>query len=329
MLAPIRALTASLGLALLGAAALGPFSAAPAIAASTAPEIEAVTGLNADLWLRSPGGPWLDFGGQFVAAPAVTSIPDSSGQNPGTPFVVGTGLDHDLWTFNQQQGWQHLSSNPAFCLDNPAAVVTSAHAAGQQLLTVACQGANHALWFAQAVVGSGLAPLPLAWQSLGGVLTSGPAVAAVAPIGNTVDGEITFFGVGQDSHVWTRTVGTGWVQMGWQCLGHPAAATSLSTLVQSGEVTVFACDGLDHTLWFSRNFGSGWIDTQSLGGGLIDGPGVAVGPSTATFYVEGNNQGSWHRTITHGGNVFSWTSDGGGLQHGTAAAALLFASDNP
>ncbi len=172
--------------------------------------------------------------------------------------------------------------------------------------------------------------LPLLWQSLGGVLVNGPAVAAVDPVHRTVNSELTFFVNGTDGHVWTRTLDSGWTQMPWKCIGHPAAAATLSTLIPTtGQVTVFACHGIDHALWFSRNLGGGWVDTQSLGGIVVDGPGVAVGPSTATFFVEGNDQGGWHRTITHGGNVFAWTSDGGILQFGVGATALLFRSDNP
>jgi hypothetical protein len=247
----------------------------------------------------------------------------------GHPVRRRQGLDHDLWTFNQQQGWQRLSTDRAFCIDNPAAVITSAHAAGQMLLTVACQGADHALWFAQTLMGSGLAPMPLFWQTLDGGIVNGPAIAAVDPLHRDVNSELTFFVTAPGGQVGSRTLATGWAPTPWGCIGHPAAGASLSSLIPSGEVTVFACQGMDHTLWFSHNFGSGWIDTQSLGGGLVDGPGVAVGPVTATFFVQGIDHTAWHRTITHGGNVFGWTPDGGFIQFGVGAAALLSRSDNP
>ncbi len=332
MLSRIRMLSSSVGLAVLAIAFGNLFPATPAMAASSAPELEGVAGATADLFLKGNPGPWLDFGGQLIAAPALASDPSNAPPDaPGSPFVVVNGTDHNLWTVNQLQGWQPLSSTPAYCIDNPAAVITSAHAAGAFVLTVACQGGDHALWFAQTQAGNLLAPLPLTWQSLGGAMVNGPAVAPVDPIHRTANGALTFFVNGIDGHVWTRTLDTGWSQTPWQCVGHPAAAATLSTLIPTtGQVTVFACQGrTDHTLWFSHNFGGGWIDTQSLGGLLIDGPGVAVGPSTATFFVEGVDQGGWHRTITHGGNVFGWTSDGGILQFGAGAVALLSRSDNP
>jgi len=83
-------------------------------------------------------------------------------------------------------------------------------------------------------------------------------------------------------------------------------------------------------LWFSHNFGSGWIDTQSLGGAIVDGPGVAVGPSTATFFAEGTDRAGWHRTIPHvGPYVSNWSGDGGILEFGASATALLFRSSYP
>ncbi len=333
MVARIRTLTASLGFVVLGIIVAGPPSATTALAATTAPELEGAVGADNGMWLRgnTPPGPWLSFGGVLLGPPALASLPSES-QTPqqGSPFVVATGADHRLWTFNQQQGWQPLTSSPTFCIDNPTAVVTSAHASGMQLLTVACQGGDHALWFAQTTISANsLAPLPLTFQSLGGIMMDGPAVAAVDPIHQTVDGERTFFANATDGHVWTRTLATGWSPTPWQCLGHLAAGGTLSTQVPSGEVAVFACQGTDHGLLFSHNFGGGWIDTQSFGGILIDGPGVAVGPTTATFFAEGANQSAFHLTITHGGNVFNWTPDGGILQLGASATALLFQTDNP
>src|SRR5258708_29939740 len=150
MVARIRTLTASLGFVVLGIIVAGPPSATTALAATTAPEREGAVGADNGMWLRgnTPPGPWLSFGGVLLGPPALASLPSES-QTPqqGSPFVVATGADHRLWTFNQQQGWQPLTSSPTFCIDNPTAVVTSAHASGMQLLTVACPGGAHALWF--------------------------------------------------------------------------------------------------------------------------------------------------------------------------------------
>jgi len=331
MLVRSRTLGPSLVLAVLAIVLSSAFPVTPALAGGSTPEIEGVAGSDASLFLKGNPGPWLGFGGTLIGAPAIASVPSTAQpETQGTPFVVVTGTDHNLWTFNQQQGWRHLTSAPDYCIDNPAAVITSAHAAGAFVLTVACQGGDHALWFAQTQVGDLLTPLALTWQSLGGAMVNGPAVAAVDPVHRSVNDELTFFVNGIDGHVWTRTLNSGWNQMPWECIGHPAAAATLSAAIPTtGQVTVFACQGIDHALWFSHNFGSGWIDTQSLGGALVDGPGVAVGPDEATFFVEGIDQAGWHRTITHGGNVFGWTSDGGILQFGAGAAALLFRSSNP
>jgi virginiamycin B lyase len=302
----------------------------PSPTPTAAPEIEAVAGRDSGVYQRTNPGTWQGLGGIVVGAPAIASLPSSTQPaTQGTPFVVVTGQDHNLWTWNRQQGWQPLSSNPAYCIDNPAAAITSAQTAGAFTLTVACQGADHALWYAQATVSSLLAPLPLSWRSLGGGMRNGPAVAPVDPLHQTATGALTFFITGLDGYVYTRTLDAGWSKMPWGCIGHPAAATTLSSLIPTGEVTVFACQGWDHALWFSHNFGGGWVDTQSLGGILIDGPGVAVGPTTTTFFVEGQDRGGYHRTATVSGSVGSWTGDGGILQFGAGATALQLPANTP
>src|SRR5262245_43013650 len=109
MLVRIRALAAALGTAILGALLTNPTAGTTALAATSAPEIEAVTGLDSGVWFRSSPGPWLTFpGGGLIAAPAVASFPDTFTSGQGTPFLVATGTDHDLWTVNQLQGWQRL-----------------------------------------------------------------------------------------------------------------------------------------------------------------------------------------------------------------------------
>jgi hypothetical protein len=321
--------------AALAAAALTAFGAmAPltAVAAGSTSDEEGVVGTDGSLFASQDFAAFSGLGGGLLGAPAVVNVPNPNGTSAGQPIFVGTGLDHKLWVRSLTQAWQPLSSNANYCIDAPAGVVVSAHAAGAYLLTVACQGSDHALWYGQELVSVGtLPPQSLTFQTLGGVLVSGPAVAAVAPIGNTVDGELTFFVDGSDGHIWTRTVSSGWSSMGWGCLGHPAVATSLSAAlsVPSGQISVFACQGTDHQLWSVTNTGAGWGAAQPMGGVFIDGPGVSVGPENATFYGEGLDHQSWHRTVTYGAATTAWTPNGGTLQFGAGAAALLFQNANP
>lgn len=181
----------------------------------------AVTGLDGSLWAEGSGG-WFSLGGHLLGAPAVASIPNPDGTDPGLPIFIGVGGDHRLWVRDLSHPWQVLANG--YCLNNPGAVGVRAGAAGAFLLTVACEGSDTSLWYGQELVSYNVVPgtLPGPMQSLGGGLLTGPAVAAVNPIGaGSVAAELTFFGEGPDHSIWTRTLVSG-----WQCTGHPAASTA-------------------------------------------------------------------------------------------------------
>jgi hypothetical protein len=302
----------------------------PALADTTNQVQVGAEGVDQGLWVRQDSGPFGSYGGLLMAAPAIASVPNAAG-GPGVPLYIGTGTDHALWVRSQTRGWQHLSSAAIYCIDNPAAEVETIGFQGASTLTVACQGSDHTLWYASEPVSAGSLPPPLTgWQSLGGVLRDGPAVATVDPLHPpaTSQPSITFFVNGSDNHVWTRTVHTGWSQRPWLCKGHPAAGSSL-TPGGADAVTVFACHGLDDSVWLSRSYshGGGWEPSLSLGGIAVDGVGVASGPLTATIYIQGSDSHPWQRT--YGQTVSGWSSPGGTIRHGTGAAALLSALDNP
>ncbi len=75
--------------------------------------------------------------------------------------------------------------------------------------------------------------------------------------------------------------------------------------------------------------GSGW-DLQTVGGTLIDGPGIALSPVSCTVVVEGVDGALWEDTSTTEGFSFEgWSSAGGELTNGAAATALLSEASNP
>jgi Pro-kumamolisin, activation domain/Fibronectin type III domain/PQQ-like domain len=285
--------------AAINSVGIGPESAPSNAVTPLARYVAGVVGTDSGLWtLASGAAGFSSGGGGLLGAPAVVSIPQSSGA--GLPIYIGTGTDHDLYVRSDTKGWQHLTTSPAFCIDNPAGVVIGS------TLYVACQGSDHALWHAETAAPSGtnLPTISTGWQSLGGVLTVGPAVASVA-------GTPTYLVVGAANQVYSRTLAVGYTALvGWQCNGHPALATS-------GTTSYFGCHGTDGALWYATNTGSGWGPAQSLGGVLIDGPGIAAAGSGPIFFVEGTDHALYHRSLSAG-----WTKDGGGLQFGAAAAAL-------
>jgi hypothetical protein len=307
-------------------------------AAGSTPNEVGVVGTDSALWRLQDTPPptpsttpFTTLGGGLIAAPAVISVPDLSGTQPGVPMYVGTGTDHGLWVRNQTQAWRPLASSGTFCIDNPAGVVVQSKPSGSLIFTVGCQGSDHALWFAQEPILTGQLPdQSLVFHSLGGALVAGPAVAAINPLGTaTVNDELTFFVDGTDGHVWTRTLSSGgWSQMPWACIGHPAASTVVfSAPPPATEASLFACQGTDRQLWIAINFGppGAWGPAFPAGGVLVDGPGAAADPASPAVYVEGTDGAVWRWD----GVTSAFTSLGGHVLHGVGAAALLFLNANP
>jgi thermitase len=257
-------------------------------------------GTDNGLWvLHSGSASFTGDGGVLLGAPAIVAVQQTSG--PASPIYIATGSDHGLWVRNDSHGWQSFGGAPIYCIDNPGAAVIAG------TLYVACQGQDHALWHAEtpAPSGTNLPTLNVSsWQSLGGALSAGPAVASVA-------GKPTYFVIGTDQHVYSIDLSSsGFTGYQWSCVGHPALATF-------GSTSYFACHGTDGSLWYATNSGSGWSSAQSLGGALVDGVGVAATATGPVFFIEGTDGGVWQRTITSG-----WTSDGGQVKLGLAASAL-------
>jgi hypothetical protein len=264
---------------------------------ATSSFISGAVGTDNALWILRVGS-FTSLGGGLAGAPAIVAIPQATGLP--LPTDIGTGNDHDLWVRNDAIGWQRLTDNPVACLDNPAGAVVG------NTLYVACQGIDHALWHAQtsAPVGTSLPMLShSSWESLGGDLIAGPAIAAVS-------GSATYFVLGSDHRVWIRSRTTPFTPNNWTCQGHPSAASF-------GSVSYFACQGMDGALWYSTNTGGGWSVATSLGGSLTDGVAVAATEQGPMFFAEGNDGQLWHRSITG-----KWSPDGGQIQYGASAVAL-------
>jgi hypothetical protein len=143
--------------------------------------------------------------------------------------------------------------------------------------------------------------------------------------------ELTFFVNGMTGHVFETTAAAGaagWTQTGWECTGHLAAA---SYQVSGALTSAFACQGGQIKAYAAITTGAGW-DTQPLGGAVIDGPGIAIGPTAWTVVAEGLDQGLFQDTSTSTTGSFSfggWNYVGGVLTNGAEATALLTEATNP
>jgi len=246
------------------------------------------------------GGGWHSLGGTLAAPPAVAAAPNPYGVTPAQPLFIAASTNRLLYIRSLTVGWRPLGSAPGGCYDGPAAVITGT------TLTVACRGANNALWENSATVpSSGLPQFTGAWTSMGGVLTAGPALA---PVGGT----LWFFARGPNGHIYLRTLASGFTQTQWACIGSPAAAAEAA----SGDM-IFACQGRDHTLYEAHNSGTGWSSAVSLGGQLTGGPAVAATTQSTDLLAEGPHQAVWQWTPST-----SWSSLGGVVVGGVGAVAL-------
>lgn len=185
-----------------------------------------VRGTDGGLWVNLGGG-WQGLGGRLLGAPAVARA-------NGTSYYVAVGTDHALWVRGDAAGWQRLSTGPTYCSDGPAASIDGA------TFTVACRGGDDALWYAQTTLAAGL-PQVGSLTSLGGILTSAPAVASV-------EGQITFLVDGAANRVYVRTTATPYSATQWSCVDRPA-------LGEAGTERYFACHGSDNATWFATESG--------------------------------------------------------------------------
>jgi hypothetical protein len=266
----------------------------------------AATGSDGQLYSRQDAGAFTPLGGQLTGAPAVVTMPGASGTLP-SPLYLGIGTDRNVYVRSATQSWQPFTNSPVACLDSLGAAVSSSSTG--LMVTVGCEGTDHALYYAQAPLVSTALPVATSWTGLGGVLGAGPAVV-------NAGGRINFYVTGSNGSVWVRDTTRGYVAMSYQCSGHPAVSVL-------GSVTYFACDGTDGALWYAVNSGLGWPAATRAGGAVTGGPGIAATTNQAAVYVEGSNGAVYHVTLTPSGTATSFVVDGGVVQSGVAAAGLV------
>ena len=252
----------------------------------------AAVGVDSQLYTANGyGGAFRAEGGVVRAGPAVARVPKPDGS--ALALEVVTGQDRRLYAKREGAGaWARLS-NTAICDGSPAAFVAPTGTSGAHALVVACMGADRALWYDVAPITATATPVMDSFESLGGILTAGPAVA-------TVQGALTFLVRGNDGRVYVRGTSGVYAQTGWFCQGHPA-------LSSWGTTAYFACAGNDSKLYWARNDGSGWGGTQGLGGIARGGPGLAVTPDEAVMFIRGADDAVWQISVspTRGNTQFS------------------------
>lgn len=264
------------------------------------------------LYAKQDAQPYRNLSGSIAATPMVLSVPGPAGASPMVLYI-GLGTDSNLYVRSDTQAWQAFAPPGTSCLDSPGATVTPA-SGGAYTLTVACQGSDHALYYAQVAVTAGTLPSigSGGWAYLGGTLNAGPAVTAL-------NGQITFIVTGGGGQLWQRGVSTGYTPINGGCLNHVAVASN-----PSGTSAYLACHGSDNGLWLSVNAGAGWGGFLNLGGLVQQSPAIAVTSTQVTIWVEGSDTALYHRTTSlQGTNPSAYVFDGGSVQFGAGGAGMI------
>jgi hypothetical protein len=131
------------------------------------------------------------------------------------------------------------------------------------------------------------------FQSLGGIITAGPAVASTTPH------RLDAFARGADNALWhrawddTTSAWTAWEPLGGILTSAPAAVATSST-----QVDVFV-RGADNGLWQKTWNGATWSEWSTQGGILADTPAVATSSSgTLDVFAMGTDNALWHKAYS-------------------------------
>jgi spore germination protein YaaH len=141
------------------------------------------------------------------------------------------------------------------------------------------------------------------WFSLGGVLTSSPAVTSSGASRTDV------FARGTDNALWHRFWnGSTW--SAWESLGGVLTQDPAAVAVGSGRIDVVV-RGSTMALWHRSFDGSSWSAWENIGGVATSAPAVASwGAGRLDVVVRGTNNALWHRAW-NGTSWGAWDSAGG------------------
>ncbi|MHB2022541.1 MAG: right-handed parallel beta-helix repeat-containing protein [Mycobacteriales bacterium] len=251
--------------------------------------VTAVTGTNSEVYALTPAtGPgWLPLHGVTRYAPAV-AIPAA-----GQPLYVATSTNSLTYVRSASQDWQRFTSS-LHCVGSPAA-----YASGGTLY-VACEVSGGRLEVASGSIPSKGLPTATSITSLGGRLLAAPAIA---PVG----GQLTYFAVGLDSHLYSRTADTGWVRLQLVCSTAPSAAAA-------GNTTIAACAD-QGPLVYTMSVRGGWSSPARVNATVVGVPAIVPGAPVPYFLAESTDSGVWSGTAATG-----WSFIGGRVMGGVAAA---------
>jgi len=154
-------------------------------------------------------------------------------------------------------------------------------------------------------------PPPAGWQSLGGVISSGPDASSWGPSRTDI------FVRGSEGGLWDATWnGASWT---WTFLGGVINADPGAVSWGPNRIDVFV-RGIDNALWHRSSDGVTWAPWEKLGGVITSGPdAVSTGVGLLDVFVRGTEGGIWR--VSWNGTTWSWTFVGGVITSDPGAVA--------
>ncbi|MDP9433492.1 MAG: hypothetical protein M3P91_12530 [Actinomycetota bacterium] len=290
---------------------------AAAVDAAAAPSdflsVVTATGTNKTPYARtSATATWQSLGGQLVGPPAVVRAVNER------TYYVGKATNGNLYVRTNTTGWSRLHSTTN--CGNPAISADSTH------LNVTCRGiSNGALYLGKAPL-SASAPVVASWTSLGGKISSDPAMItaswgnvylAIGPRYSYEDWD----GTVRSGNVWGFDHADGWYQWDLDCAGRPSIAANRSGIeqwwvscVRTGGSVAFQ----HYVFGDAPDYREGVISATATGV-----PGIAVSPDggTARIYVQGTNSAVYVSTLTSDTKT-AFAKLGGAVMGGVGATSL-------
>lgn len=151
------------------------------------------------------------------------------------------------------------------------------------------------------------------WEDLGGVLTSGPAVASWTP--NRLDA----FAAGANNNLYHKYWdGSRWSN--WENLGGTLTSSPAAVSWGNNRIDVFV-RGTTNTMYHKYWDGSRWSDWEDLGGILSSSPAASSwGDNRIDTFVRGTDNALYHK-YWNGSSWSEWENLGGNLTSSPAAVS--------